>query len=99
MPRDPRPTKDLSDVAAWPLYDGFDEITIKVSSYAADGEYPSEFQAIVKHRNRTLVWGCGVDPNPLQALETAIRTAYERSWQGEDPETEEADPSIEDLLS
>jgi len=112
-PKDPRPTDDLSDVAAWPFCDGADEIVIRVSRYGDDLDNPACFQALVKGRDKHRVWGVGMKANPVAALKDAIAEFYARADVGwpdggehghkrepliQKPEDPE-DPDLEDMLS
>lgn len=75
---DPRPTDDLSDLAAWPTTeDGAQEVILRVSRW--DGDKPACYQALVKHRDASRVWGVGIAPNPVVALNRAIREFYARN--------------------
>lgn len=97
--KDPRPTTDLGDKEAWPFEDDADEVTIRVSRYQDDGKTPSAFQAVVKNRNRKLVWGVGVMSNPVQALERAMAAFYEgldREWPSGGEHGAKREPILDD---
>lgn len=51
---------------------GADEITIRVSRYAADLKTPEAFQCLIKFQNRTLAWKVGIRADPVLSLEAAL---------------------------
>lgn len=70
---------DLNNSADYPFAQGADEIVLRVSRYADGLRTPACFQAIVKHRNRNLVWGIGMGPAPAGALRAAFENFKERN--------------------
>lgn len=55
---------------------GLEEITIRVSRYAADGRTPEAFQAIAKYRGRTAgPWGVGVMASASAATRHSLAPA------------------------
>jgi hypothetical protein len=46
---------------------GAAEFSLKVSQVGPDAKTPIEWQALVKHWNATLQWGCGVAVTPQEA--------------------------------
>lgn len=55
---------------------GVEEITIRVSRYAADLTTPEAIQVIVKHRGRmTGPWAVAIRGNPVAALTAALQPA------------------------
>lgn len=105
--KDPRPTDNLADTAAWPFWDGADEVVIRVSRYEEDMRTPACFQVVVKHQDRTKIWGVAVLANPVAAIMQAIAHFYERDGEpwpnggevGKKREPLIEDPDLEDLLS
>ena len=74
----------LEDAIRAAFASGRDEITVRVSRYAADGRTPEAFQALVKHQNRTVTWGCGVRGEPVSALRAALDDALRPAAPPED---------------
>ncbi|MFU1607340.1 hypothetical protein ACM25O_13225 [Sulfitobacter pontiacus] len=72
----PLPTGDLNSVEAYPFEDGADEIVLRISRYEPDMETPASFQCIIRGRDRTRQWGIGIRPNPVSALEAAIKSWF-----------------------
>ena len=100
MTEDSRATDNLADLAAWPFKDGAEEIVIRVARYEKDCVTPASFQALVKHRDRTIVWGIGCTADPVTSLMRAIHTFYVRNapWPSGGEHGLHREPLIDDLL-
>ncbi len=54
---------------------GADDVTVRVSAYDWEADphgVPCQWQAIVKHRDRTKAWSVAVRDDPVVALQDAI---------------------------
>ncbi len=78
------PSENLKDADLWPFGEGVDEIVVRICRYEADMETPAAFQAVVRGRDRTRVWGVGIRANPVAALSRAVQSFFEPKTAGED---------------
>ena len=70
-------TPTLSEAIRAKFAGGADEILVRVSSYGPDRITPSQYQAIVRYRDRTKVWGVCVHADAETALRKALGVSVE----------------------
>ena len=72
-------TPSIPDAIRTKFANGADEILVRVSSYGPDRITPSQYQAIVRYRDRTEVWGVGVHADSETALLKALDMSVEET--------------------